>query len=100
MKSEFFIGVMSGTSMDGVDVVFCQVDANKCHLLESYEHTFPKSLKTEILSCIENTVSVAKIGEVDHEIALLFADAVNTFLNKVNIDSKTVTAIGLHGQTL
>lgn len=100
MKSEFFIGVMSGTSMDGVDVVFCQVDANKCHLLESYEHTFPKSLKTKILSCIENTVSVAKIGEVDHEIALLFADAVNTFLNKLNIDPKTVTAIGLHGQTL
>lgn len=100
MKKAHYIGIMSGTSMDSVDVVLCKIDKKECLLLASTEYPFPKSLKEEITTVIENYIPLYKVGELNQKLGVLFGEAVNDLMKKYHIDPKTVTAIGVHGQTL
>ena len=99
--SELYIGVMSGTSMDGVDIALCEIDDSTCKLLESHEYTFGRELRGEILDIIASTTSsLEKIGELNTKLGHLFADSINKFVKEKNINTAKITAIGLHGQTL
>jgi len=100
MNKELYIGVMSGTSLDGVDIALCAIDKNSCDLLASYGHHFPKSLRAEILHTIASEVTLKQIGELDRKLGEMFAGAVNLLIDKEDIDIRSVAAIGLHGQTL
>ncbi len=91
---------MSGTSLDGVDVVLCEIDKSTCRLLASHEHLFIPAVREEIMYVISQDVTLAKIGELNHRLGLLFAKAINTLIDAESLDIKSVTAIGLHGQTL
>jgi len=96
---EYYIGVMSGTSLDGVDVTLCEIDDSKCRLIHSLEYPFAKELKDEILNIIDGTTTIEQIGIIDNKLGILFADSIQTLIQKYNIDSNIITAIGLHGQT-
>lgn len=100
MNKERYIGIMSGTSLDGVDVVLCEIDANSCDLITSLEYPIPLELKSDILSVIESESTLQHIGEIDHRLGVLFTQAVGALLIRESIDATTITAIGLHGQTL
>ena len=99
MKNRY-IGVMSGTSLDGVDIALCEIDNSTCQLISSFEYPFDENLKQEILSVINGSTTLKQIGTIDNKLGHLFADAINTFIKKEKIDTNTITAIGLHGQTL
>lgn len=98
--SELYIGVMSGTSLDGIDVVLCRVDEKKCELVNAYEYPFPEALKAQVLSLISNDHSLEALSELDHVLGLQYAAVINSFMTGHEIDASTVKAIGLHGQTL
>ncbi|MGB3961734.1 MAG: anhydro-N-acetylmuramic acid kinase [Sulfurimonas sp.] len=98
--SEFYIGVMSGTSMDGIDLVLCEIDARSCKLIHSHEYPFPKELKEEILTAITGVVTLRDIGTLDTKLGHLFTHAIDRFISEKKIKSSTISAIGLHGQTL
>jgi anhydro-N-acetylmuramic acid kinase len=98
--SELYIGVMSGTSMDGIDIALCEIDETHCLLKASAEFQFPSELKTEILNIINGSTTLEEIGTLDNKLGHIFADAINEFIKKESLDAKTITAIGLHGQTL
>jgi len=100
MNKEKYIGIMSGTSLDGVDVVLCEIDANSCELVCSLEYPMPSELKTDILMMIEGKSTLEEVGQTDNRLGLLFTQAVNALLVRENINVSTVKAIGLHGQTL
>jgi len=100
MNKERYIGIMSGTSLDGVDVVLCEIDDTSCTLLESLEFPFPSELKAELLSMISGTCTLEEIGRADHGLGVLFTEAVASLVVSYNIDVTTIKAIGLHGQTL
>ena len=100
MSKERYLGIMSGTSLDGVDVVLCEIDASECTLLSSLEYPLPLELKTDILSMIEGKSSLEQVGQIDHRLGVLFTHAVGALLIRENIDASTVIAIGSHGQTL
>ncbi|MDM5270562.1 anhydro-N-acetylmuramic acid kinase [Sulfurovum sp. zt1-1] len=100
MKKEHYIGIMSGTSMDGIDVVLCQINKHECHLIHATEYPFPAILKDELLQTINGNTTLAQIGKLHIQLSELFADAVNSLLSTYQIDPKTVIAIGSHGQTL
>ncbi|DAB40937.1 MAG TPA: anhydro-N-acetylmuramic acid kinase [Sulfurovum sp. UBA12169] len=95
---ELYIGVMSGTSLDGIDISLCEVDENRCKLI-TFE-SYPYELNDEVLEIIHSNVHISKIGECDHRLGLMYAKAINSFLNKYNILKDTIKAIGLHGQTV
>jgi len=100
MNKEHYIGIMSGTSLDGVDVVLCEIDDSECTLLSSLEYPIPLELKSDILTIIESKSTLAALGELDHRLGLLFTQAVGALLIRENIDASSIKAIGSHGQTL
>jgi len=98
---ELYIGVMSGTSMDGVDTALVSIEDNRITLLANDEFPMPKQLKTRLLDvCIGQKTDLIAIGELDHQLGHLFADAVLQLLAKSETPASTVTAIGNHGQTV
>ncbi len=100
MKKRKYIGLMSGTSLDGVDVVLCDIDADDCQLLKQSTYPFPSELKEKILNLTAGETSLYEVGELDHRLGLLFADAVVFLLEDAGIVADEVSAIGSHGQTL
>jgi len=97
---ELYIGVMSGTSLDGIDLALCAIDETDCKLLASHEYPFVKELRDEILSLIASKVSLKQVGECDTKLGMLFAECINDFMQKNALHVTDITAIGLHGQTL
>ncbi len=97
---ELYIGIMSGTSLDGVDVVLCEIDASSCELVCSLEYPLSLELKVDILTMIEGKSTLEAVGQIDHRLGLLFTQAVGALLIRENVDASSVKAIGLHGQTL
>jgi len=95
-----YIGLMSGTSLDGVDVVLCQIDDKICHLESSHYLKFDNNLKIDILAAIESETTLKVVGTIDHKLALFFAQAVNELLAKIGLAKEEVVAIGSHGQTV
>ncbi|HSR73403.1 MAG TPA: anhydro-N-acetylmuramic acid kinase, partial [Sulfurovum sp.] len=100
MDKERYIGIMSGTSLDGVDVVLCEIDVESCKLLASLEYPIPMELRSDILTMIEGKNTLEHVGQIDHRLGLLFTQAVGALLIRENIDPSSITAMGLHGQTL
>jgi len=97
---ELYIGVMSGTSMDGIDVALCEISENSCSLVASLEFSFDKELKKEILEAISSSTTLFKVGKIDHDLGVMFAKSINELLKQENIEHSEIRAIGLHGQTL
>ncbi len=100
MKKQYYIGLMSGTSLDGVDAVLCRVGAEHCEVLQSHTHPFPETLKARVLTAIDTQTTLQEIGTLDHLLGILFADAVKVLLEKSGMDAENIEAIGSHGQTL
>ncbi len=100
MNNELYIGVMSGTSLDGVDIVLCEINENSLSLLHAKEYPFETALKEEILHTIHEAQTLKKLGELNHKIGLLYAKTILAFLKEFKLTATDITAIGLHGQTL
>ncbi len=99
-KSNLFIGVMSGTSLDGIDIALCSICENKIETLSAKEYSYDTNIKEDVLNAIANKVSLETIGTLHHRLAVMYAKALEEFLTEFHIDSKDIVAIGLHGQTL
>lgn len=101
MKSGRYIGVMSGTSLDGVDVVLAAIDERMVAQQASYSHPIPQAIKEAILGmCQGQAVTLAQVGELDAQLGILFAEAVLGLLAQSGVAAEEVTAIGCHGQTV
>lgn len=99
MQQSLYIGVMSGTSLDGIDIVLVDILANKISLIASDCYPIPDSIRLDLLTiCEQKQCSLEKLGEVDHQLGELYASSINDFINKYQIDN--IIAIGCHGQTI
>ncbi len=97
MASSLYIGLMSGTSLDGADGVLTSFDGT----LQAAHVPFPDGLRQELLA-----LQAATDNEIHREalaanrIAGLYADCVRELLAKAGVSASQVTAIGAHGQTI
>ncbi len=91
---------MSGTSLDGIDIVLCEVKDESFELIHSKEYSFDIELKKDILEAIYNPINLKTIGELDTRLGEIYAKTINTFIQEYFIHKDKITAIGLHGQTL
>ena len=101
MSKELFIGLMSGTSIDGVDSSIVTFTDDKVKIVSSYFEECPKELRENILALCEGSKASLKfLGEIDIAVGELFASVVAAHLKKSEIDPASITAIGSHGQTV
>ena len=101
----FAIGIMSGTSLDGVDTVLVEISNHSletnCKVIEYNEYPIPKDIYDEIkIACDEEKSSVDLICSLNFKLGNLFADAVEALLIKSNFDVKKLDYIAMHGQTI
>lgn len=97
----YVIGLMSGTSVDGIDAALVEISAYKenlsINLLAGETYDYPTVLREKILAVCEGfSLSMAQWAELDDEIAFEFALAAN----KIQINNPTGELIGSHGQTV
>jgi anhydro-N-acetylmuramic acid kinase len=100
--SDLFIGLMSGTSLDGIDAALVDFNHNKVQLVEFEYHPFNGDIQNTIqrLSKPDALISLKEYGALDTQLGYLFAEAVNSLLAKANISATSVKAIGSHGLTI
>ncbi len=98
--SDIYIGLMSGTSLDGIDAVAVRFEP-EFQILASHSEPLPAPLRQKILKLTQpGSDEIDLMGEVDLELGCLFAQAANNLLSGCEIERSAVKAIGSHGQTI
>jgi len=101
MHKRYYIGLMSGTSLDAVDAALISVHNEQIHLEHALSTPLPASLKAQILRlCAGTSAEIELLGQVDRELGCLFAQATLNLCRAVDVPPANVTAIGSHGQTV
>ncbi len=96
-----YIGVMSGTSMDGVDIALVDITDGNITSIASDCYPMPTEIKSQLLTlCNSKQTTLQTLGELDHQLGMLYAKSIDQFIKQNHIDKKQVKAIGCHGQTI
>ncbi|WP_407334439.1 anhydro-N-acetylmuramic acid kinase [Enterovibrio sp. 27052020O] len=96
-----YIGIMSGTSLDGIDLVAADFDDQSARTHHQTMYPFPESLKEKLIALSQGApVTLEEIGTIDHFLGKTYASAVNQFLAETGLRAESITAIGCHGQTV
>ncbi|MBF2015811.1 MAG: anhydro-N-acetylmuramic acid kinase [Rivularia sp. T60_A2020_040] len=95
------IGLMSGTSVDGIDAALVDIfgtDLNiKVELVAGETYPYPVKIRERILAvCAGKTISMVELAELDDAVASCFAEAAI----KIQAGHQKATLIGSHGQTV
>ncbi|MBA3505095.1 MAG: anhydro-N-acetylmuramic acid kinase [Betaproteobacteria bacterium] len=104
MRRELYAGVMSGTSLDGIDAavaMFGGTHAASCSILGSAHVPFPSPLRAELLALQEDSDDeIARAARAGNALADLYADAIVAACKAAEIAPADLAAAGVHGQTL
>jgi anhydro-N-acetylmuramic acid kinase len=92
------LGIMSGTSLDGVDFVKIKVHKKnlKCEFIDMESVSFPLDLRKRLLLAAQNEKNVKQLSALNHDLGRFYAEAYAGLSKKM----KSVDLIGLHGQTV
>jgi len=97
-----YIGLMSGTSADGIDAVLMEF-APAPRILATHYSTYPDSVKERTRRIMLGQHAgdpLDEAGSLDSELGELFGAAVLALLDESKTDPKNVPAVGSHGQTI
>lgn len=100
---EFYMGLISGTSMDGADAALVQFEKEGCRVVAGHSLAFPPDLYETVSGLVAQPMSVAsldQIGELETRLGHFFADAALELLEREGVAASSVTAIGSHGQNI
>jgi len=102
MAAEYYIGLMSGTSVDGIDAGLYDFSRNQAQVIDFYYQPYSQQIKQKIhaLCNTRQTISLSDYGELDSLLGTLYAEACINLLKQSNINASEIKAIGSHGQTV
>ncbi len=96
-----YIGIMSGTSMDGVDSVLVEFTGQALRVIDHYSCPFSSELQQELLALNQTTTNeLHRAALAANQLANLYAQTVHELLNKQGLKASNIQAIGVHGQTI
>ncbi|PTR03564.1 anhydro-N-acetylmuramic acid kinase [Nitrosomonas nitrosa] len=96
-----YIGIMSGTSLDGVDAVLVSFDSSGPSLIQTHFLPYDDILRTQLLALNDaGHDELHRAALLSNRLSRLYADAVAALLAKSEVDSREIVAIGCHGQTV
>jgi anhydro-N-acetylmuramic acid kinase len=95
------VGLMSGTSADGVDAAVVEISSGKVRLLAFDTFAYPAALRRQILClCRPESACLDDICHYNFVLGEVFADAVIKLCSKSGISLDSIDLIGSHGQTI
>ena len=98
--TQYYLGIMSGTSLDGVDLALMDFNAQPTLIAAGFT-PMPAEIRQKITALIQTGhSSLQMLGELDHQLGQLYAQCVNRFLSEKELSPEQIVAIGCHGQTI
>lgn len=95
-KRNIVLGLMSGTSADGLTI--CAVQISPFKVLAFKNYTYSPRLQKKLLNAYQ--LNVAQISALHYELGALYAQLTLRFLKGFKISASQVEVIGMHGQTI
>ena len=101
MKNHF-IGIMTGTSVDAIDIAELFINKEECKLLNAQSFQFPEKMRNKILETSRKKAvhDNFQISSLSDELAYIYAESIDAFIYESNIDRECINAVGIHGQTI
>lgn len=102
MTTERYVGLMSGTSADGIDATLVEIDSSgRFTLLGHLETPHASDVQQDILKlCQPGDNEVVRLGQLDQRLGQAFAAAAAQLIHQHGLSAGQITAIGSHGQTV
>lgn len=102
METQLYIGIMSGTSMDGADAVLIRMDGGKWLGAEGHAFTpYPGRLRRQLLDLQDTGADELYRSRIlSQELSRLYAQTAAELLCSQNLAPSDITALGCHGQTV
>jgi len=103
--SRLIIGLMSGTSLDGLDIALCKITGSgsdtKVELLHFETVDYTAAFKSEIKEVFaKKNIELEKLCLLNPRIALQHANMINDFLQKHDLHANDIDLLASHGQTI
>lgn len=102
--SPLYLGLMSGTSADGIDAALVRFGAGdrRCELVAALTHPWEPQLRDELVALGQggDVGSLDQLGRLDAEVGLAFAAAAERLIAQSGVARGDIRAIGSHGQTV
>lgn len=104
--SRYYLGMISGTSVDGVDAAICEfgtteAGANECNTVAAQTFAWPPAFVDRIQALITNgSGSLSQIGSLNVATGRFFGDCALAMIRSAGLSPDDIRAIGSHGQTI
>jgi len=97
-----YIGLMSGTSVDGIDAAVVEISSDKTLKVKATHcHPIPAALREAVETLmVPGPGEIDRLGEIDVQLGELFAEAAMAALARTGLAASQIRAIGSHGQTV
>ena len=97
-----YLGLMSGTSMDGIDAALLEIDLSGMRVQAALARDWPAALRNRLRRAAEDSehIGLTEFGQLDTMVAHEFAAAAAQLLEQASVPAAAVRAIGSHGQTV
>ncbi len=93
-------GIMSGTSLDGIDVAIVDIEGRKIRPVAFHSTPYPEAVRRAILGVSNTTVTTAEIARLHVRLGQLYARAVQQTCRRRRVPLGSIELVGCHGQTI
>ena len=100
MKPMRIAGIMSGTSLDGIDVAIVDTDGKKVTTIATASQQYSPAVRSAILAVSNVSCYTAEISQLNFQLGELYAKAVIETCRRHDIPRESIQLIGCHGQTI